>query len=306
MTSSRVVVPVFALVLTTSWPAMASGRADQDETEIKGKTETTETMEGAAPAEASAAEQGQGDSDLDFQPAQPDFTVITLPTTLRLPRFKSAFRVTHRFARPLGQGDFGDLLEDFFGFDSGAQIGLEYRFGIMRGTQVGIHRTSERTIEFFGEYSLLSEGTSTPFGLAVLASIDGTNNFRDSYSPGLGVVVSRTLGEYGAVYAEPIWVNNTNPLPSELVDDNDTFMFGLGARLRIRPTVYVAVEAAPGVGYDQGAKHLTFALEKRAGGHLFQINFSNNIGTTFAQLARGGSDYDTWYLGFNISRKFFR
>ena len=44
---------------------------------------------------------------------------------------------------------FGDLLEDFFGLDSGAQIGLEYRFGLLRGTQVGIHRTSDRTIEFF-------------------------------------------------------------------------------------------------------------------------------------------------------------
>ena len=43
----------------------------------------------------------------------------------------------------------------------------------------------------------------------------------------------------------------------------------------------------------------------RAGGHSFQINFSDGFGTTMAQMARGGFDSEDWYLGFNISRKFF-
>ena len=30
---------------------------------------------------------------------EPDFTIINLPTTLRLPRYKSAFRISHRFTR---------------------------------------------------------------------------------------------------------------------------------------------------------------------------------------------------------------
>src|ERR671919_1280761 len=122
----------------------------------------------------------EDDPDLDFSAVQPDFTVITLPTTLRLPRFKSAFRVTHRFGRPLGSGDFGDLLADFFGIDSGAQIGLEYRFGIMRGTQIGIHRTNDRTIELFAQYDLMQERDGRVVNLAVIGSIDGPNNFRGS------------------------------------------------------------------------------------------------------------------------------
>jgi hypothetical protein len=140
------------------------------------------------------------DPDRDLRLSQPDFTLVTLPTTLRVPRFRSAFRVTHRFGRPLGSGTFGNLLEDLFGLDSGAQIGLEYRFGLMRGLQVGIHRTSDRTIEFFTQYSLLNEATGSPFGVSALASVDGTNNFRDSYSPALGVVVSKELGEVCALY----------------------------------------------------------------------------------------------------------
>jgi hypothetical protein len=246
------------------------------------------------------------DPDLDLSVAQPDFSLVTLPTTLRLPRFKSAFRVTHRFGRPLGAGDFGDLAGDLFGLDSGAQIGLEYRFGVMRGLQAGIHRTSNKTIEFFSQYNLLQQNGSSPIGLGVLASVDGTNNFRDSYSPAFGVAISRTLGGYGAVYIEPIWVNNSNPAPDELVDDNDTVMIGLAARLRVRPTVYLVGEMIPRVsGHDPGVTHGTFGIEKRAGGHAFQLNVSNSFGTTMAQLARGGFTNDDWYLGFNISRKFF-
>jgi hypothetical protein len=263
--------------------------------------------EPAAPANATAgAAQAAGDDDpdRDFNRSQPDFVVVNLPTTLRVPKFKSAFRVTHRFGRPLGDGDFGELAEDLFGLDSGANIGLEYRFGLMRGLQVGIHRTNNRTIEFFTQYSLLQEANHG-FGLGVLASIDGTNNFRDSYTPALGVVISKELGRYGAVYAEPLWVNNSNPMPTELVDDNDTFMVGLGARLRIRPTVNLVGEFIPRTGNAPGVHHGTFGIEKVAGGHTFQLNFSNGFGTTMGQLARGGTASDDWYLGFNISRKFF-
>jgi hypothetical protein len=255
----------------------------------------------------------EDDPDRDLQLSQPDFVLVNLPTTLRVPRHKGVFRLTHRFARPLGQGDFSDLLSDFFGLDNGAQIGLEYRFGLMRGTQVGIYRTSNRTIQFFGQYSALQQRDNGMLGLDVIARIEGTENFgastpegaSTSYSPALGVVVSRELGTRGGLYFEPIWVNNSNEQPSELADDNDTFLLGLGARIRIRPTVYLVGEIIPRIGYDPGVTYGTFGIEKRAGGHVFQFNFSNGIGTTMAPLARGGTDTDDWYIGFNITRKFF-
>jgi uncharacterized beta barrel domain-containing protein DUF5777 len=286
---------VLITVLTFAVPAWAADGSDP--------------KPAAAPA-ATAAGQGQvapeNDRDLDIDPLQPDFTLITLPTTLRMPRFKSSFRVTHRFTRSLGQGDFGSLLEDFFGIDSGAAIGLEYRFGLMRGTQVGVRRTNDRTIEFSAEYNLLTQLNAKPLGLSAFASIDGTNNFRDSYTPGLGVVVSRTLGPAGTVYVNPMWVNNSNPLPSELADNNDSFTLGVGTRLRIRPSVYLVGEIIPRVaGYDPGVNQASFGIEKLIGGHVFQLNFSNGFGTTTGQVARGGTGSEDWYLGFNISRKFY-
>jgi hypothetical protein len=266
---------------------------------------STESQD-AATTSAAAAAQAEERDDAVLDRAQPDFTIVNLPTSLRLPKYKSAFRVTHRFTRPLGQGSFGNLLEDFFGFDSGSLIGLEYRFAPMAGAQVGILRTSDRTIQFFGQYSLKTQSESFPLGLSAHVSIDGTNNFRDSYSPSVGAVISRTVSTHAAFYVEPIWVNNSNPLPKDLIEDNDTFLLGVGARVRVHGGTYVVLEVAPRVsGYDPGSNAISFGLEKRAGGHSFQINFSNSFGTTMGQLARGGLNNDDWHIGFNISRKFF-
>jgi hypothetical protein len=259
----------------------------------------------SAPAYAqNPAPAAADDIDLDPNPSQPDFVVVNLPTTVRLPRMKSAFRVTHRFLRTLGQDDFGSLAEDLFGLDNGAIIGLEYRFGLARGLQAGVLRTSDRTISFFGQYNVLNQRSGAALGLGVLAGVDGTNNFRDDYSPAFGLAISRELGDHGAVYVEPVWVHNSNleDLPG---DDNSSFLVGLGARLRVRPTVYLTGEFTPRAGYSPGAHQGSFAIEKRAGGHVFQLNFSNGFGNTMGQLARGGTSSDDWYLGFNISRKFF-
>jgi hypothetical protein len=260
--------------------------------------------EDAPAANGAAAVAQDDDPDLDVNRAQPDFTLIGLPTTLRLPARKSAFRITHRFGRPLGQGDFGDLVEDFFGFDSGAQIGFEYRYGLFKATQLAVHRTNDRTIQFLLQRQVKGQDASFPVSIDAIAAAEGTNNFRDSYSPALGVLVSRELTDRAAIYAEPIWVNNTNVLPSELADDNSTFMLGLGSRVRLTGTLYGVVEYTPRLaGFDPGDHQFGIAIEKRLGGHSFQINFGNAFGTTFGQMARGGTD--EWYLGFNISRKFY-
>jgi Membrane bound beta barrel domain (DUF5777) len=252
----------------------------------------------------------QGDDPAALKLAEPDFTLVGLPTSLRLPTFRSAFRVTHRFTRPLNDR-FGDVFEDFFGLDSGAVIGLEYRFGIVKNGQVAVLRNNSKTIQFLGQYSVLRQSAGSWLDVSALVSIEGTNNFKDSYSPAVGAILSREIGTVAALYVEPIWVNNTNRLPKDLVDDNDTFMVGIGARVRIRPTVYLVGEYAPRSGNTEiapgqpGVSHGSFGLEKRAGGHMFQVNFSNAFGTTMANIARGGGEENDWYLGFNITRKFF-
>ena len=258
----------------------------------------------AAQNGAAAQPQQQVDPDIRLDPLQPDFALAAIPTTLRVPRGKWGFRITHRFTRPLGQGDFGDLLSDAFGFDGGSQIGLELRYGLRSGTQVGVHRTSDKSIQFFGQHNVLNERDDHPVSLDAIVTAEGIDNFQDHYRGGFGVVLSRKVMDVAALYAEPIVVVNANPFET---GDEHTLMVGLGARVRVRPTWYLIGEITPRVaGYDPDAHQISFGFEKRVGGHIFQINFSNNFGTTLGQLAQGARNYDDWYIGFNISRKFFR
>ena len=253
-------------------------------------------------AAASAAE-----DDMNLRLAEPDFTLIALPTALRVPRFKSAFRVTHRFTQPLNAG-FGDVAGNLFGLDSGAQIGLEYRFGIVRNGEAGIHRTSDKTIEFFSQYGIVRQTATRHADVSVLVSVEGTNNFRDQYSPAVAALVSRTFGERAAVYVEPTWVHHANVQPDTAVTGtpNDTVMVGLGGRFRVRSTVSIVTEFSPRLsGFRPGLNHGGVAIEKRAGGHTFQLNISDSFATTMGQIARGGPAGTNWHLGFNISRKFF-
>jgi hypothetical protein len=259
----------------------------------------------AAAQAPSAPAADESDPDARVDAVQPDFDLAALPTTLRMPLHKLAFRVTHRFTRALGQGDFGDLASDFFGFDSGAQIGLELRYGLARGTQIGVHRTSDRTIQIFGQHTLLNERNDHPIGLDAIATLEGGNNLQRRFQSALGLVASRSVGRHAAFYAEPMWIANTSPLANAGFD-NSTVLLGLGGRLRVRPSTYLVAEISPRIGgYDPGVSQVSFGLEGRAGGHLFQLNFSNGFGTTLGQIAAGASNYDDWHIGFNIARKFF-
>ena len=253
-------------------------------------------------------------ADLEVDVLEPDFNLIALPTTLRLPQNKFAFRLTHRFSRPVDGGPaYGNLLEDFFGLDSPALIGLEFRYGLLPGTQIGVYRGNNKNIQIFGRRNILWQRGPSGVGLDLQASIEGLDNLRNDYSGSVAAILSKRLGTRASVYIEPTWVGNVNkpgrlhPSVDDENDDDDdsTFMLGLGARLRVRPTVYLIGEYAPRLaGFDDGAHHVSFGVEKRVGGHTFQLNVSNSLGSTPAQIAQGGSK-DDWFIGFNIARKFY-
>ena len=261
------------------------------------------TSSPAASQSAGQAGVKNADDDKALVLVEPDFRVINLPSTLRLPLHGSNFQLTHRFNGNLLRGSFGDQLGDLFGLDQGAAVGFEYRYGIARHLQVAAYRTAiDKTIQFSGQYDAVRQGGSMPVSLSALVSVEGTNNFRERYSPAAGLVVSRFMGTRLAVYTTPVWVHNTAAL---LNTSRDTFFVGLGGRVRLSSSVYLVAEVAPRAGgYSPDKPAWGFAIEKRAGGHMFQINFNNGQGTTFGQVARGGFS-DSLYLGFNLARKFF-
>jgi hypothetical protein len=270
---------------------------------------TAQSTPAPAPTPSSTAQQAAAatapDPDLQVNPAEPDFTLSALPTTLRMASGKFAFRLTHRFSRPIASGDVGDFFADLFGFDSSAQIGLELRYGLLPGTQVAIHRTNDRTIQFLGQHELLNQRAGRPFTLDALVSVEGADNFSEDFSTTVGGVISRQFTERGAIYVQPLFVFNTNPIDDD--DDQNTMLLGFGTRLRLgKSRTYVVAEAAPVVsGHDAGIDHVSFGFEHRVGGHVFQLTVTNALGTTMRQIALGGPHEDDWFVGFNLSRRFY-
>jgi Membrane bound beta barrel domain (DUF5777) len=275
-----------------------------------------------APSPAPAAPQ-QPTEENDRLPklVEPDYTVTDLPTTLILPHKAFNFRLTHRFLGNLRQGSFTDNLSNLFGLDNGAIVGLELRYAPIRRLQAIVYRNNlNKTIQFAGQYDAIRPSSSFPFSASAIFSIEGTNNFQSGdsddddddddghdhsaatghKSPALGGIVSWHFGDRLAVYGVPMWVHHVIPDP-----ERDTFYIGVGGRARISRNVYVVGEVVPRVnGYAPGDPKFSFGIERRAGGHMFQLNFGNSLASTYGQLAQGGFP-DTIYMGFNLGRKFF-
>jgi len=276
----------------------------------------------ATPEATPAAAVVQQDDEAVLDLAEPDFVVVNLPSTLRLPRFKSNFRLTHRFAGNLRDGSFSQQAGNLFGIDQGAIIGFEYRFAVATHAQAAFYRSGfDKTIQMYGKYDALREGRSMPVSISPLVSIEGTNNFKDKYAPAVGAAISRELGTRFAGYITPMWVHNTAASldaiahthdgavqaesPEETHVHRDTAYVGLGGRVRFGSSAYVAAEVAARVrGYAPDQPGYGVSIEKRVGAHMFALTFTNTFATTWAQLARGGAA-NTLYLGFNLGRKFF-
>ena len=106
--------------------------------------------------------------------AEPDFRVLNLPSTLRLPRHGSGFQLTHRFNGNLRRGSFSENAGNLFGLDQGAAVGFEYRYGIARHLQAAVYRTSiDKALQFYGKYDAVRQGTATPM-------IDETKKAREA------------------------------------------------------------------------------------------------------------------------------
>jgi hypothetical protein len=269
---------------------------------------------------ATATQNADDDDDTVINPAEPDFVLVNLPTTARLAVGKGNFRISHRFAGNLANNSFKQNLESLFGIDQGAIIGFEYRIGVMKGLQAVAFRTNfDRTVQFHAKYDAVRQRGSNPVAVSGILSIEGTNNFQEKYAPAIGLVVSRTIANRVALYASPIWVNNTaaslNPThdhgggeateaEAEHIHMSTTYV-GFGTRLRVLNRTYLVGEVAPRLdGYAPNKLAYGFSVEKRAGGHVFSLTFTNSFALTYAQLARGGPA-NTLYMGFNIGRKFF-
>src|SRR5258708_2717528 len=226
-----------------------------------------------------------------------DQTVVNVQTTMLLKRHRSYFKITHRFARDLRRGTFGQLAEDAFSLDSGAIIGLEYRFALTSNLQAGIHRSIlGKTIETFAKWDVWRQSEHSPFSFSAGASIEGQNNLHLDPQPGLSATVSHLHGTWLALYAPPNYVHNAHTATLRLAheghshgdaepdaasaheDAHDTAFIGLGARVRVRETVSVVMEGSPRIaGYRPGRAAWNAGLEKPPRGLELRLNLGHNF-----------------------------
>ncbi len=264
----------------------------------------------AAVSTAPVYAQPPDDDDAKLRPAEPDYVTINLPTTLPLPAHAMNFHLSHRFNEDLRNDSIGTQFSNVFGLDNGANIGLEFRYGVMKHLEAIVQRTSlGKTIQFSAKYDGWHQTGTMPLGLSAIASIEGDNNFHNTdggdqanFAPAIGAVVSRTIGDRLALYVTPMWVHNTG---TGSVGTSNTGFIGLGGRARLGSGTYFVLEGAPRVGgLAIGTAEYAFAIEERVGAHVFSLVFSNSAGTTYRQLAHGGVP-EHLTLGFNLTRKFY-
>lgn len=259
----------------------------------------------AVPSAAAAPAQSAADEDdhTALKPAEPDYSIINLPTTLPLPKYKSNFHLTHRFNGNLRGNSFGVNASNLFGLDQGAAISFEYRFGVTKHLEaIGSRTNIGKAIQFSAKYDAMHQTASHPLGVSALAAIEGENNFKTRHSPSLGAVVSRSIDDKAALYVVPFWAHASG---GDVGVAHDTLVLGLGARVRVRPAMYLVGEVSPRLaGFKTGDPEYAFGLDMRAGGHVFQLTFANTQATSFKQIAGGGFP-QTLYFGFNLARKFF-
>jgi hypothetical protein len=151
------------------------------------------------------------DDDGKLRLAEPDYVTINLPTTLPLPVHAMNFHLSHRFNEDLRNDSIGTQFSNAFGLDNGANIGLEFRYGVIKHLEAIVQRTSiGKTIQFSAKYDGWHQTATMPLGVSAIVSIEGDNNFHNTdggaqanFAPAIGAVVSRTLSDRLALYVTP-------------------------------------------------------------------------------------------------------
>lgn len=230
--------------------------------------------------------------------------LINLPTTTAMEAKDVLFRVSHRFYGPVDEG-----YDTFFGLDSGANVffGLGYGITDRLGISVGrarLYNEWELGLDWLAVEQGLTEGL--PFSAAVHAGFDwvtmeGSGNLKWNVQVSLSRQVSKRL----SFLVVPALSTNTNFWE---LDPEGTFSVGLGSRYMIAEDLSLILEWTPVIaGYKDVQNGWGLGVEKKIGGHVFQVFVTNSFGLTASQFIPGGDlrlgDLD-FRFGFNIFRTF--
>ncbi len=259
---------------------------------------------GANGGGAPAPEPGPPASEPPFDtPAFWGTHLINLPTTTTPAKGEWLFRVHHRFSDPVDSG-----FDDFLGLDSFANIFLGLGYGLTDQLTVSLGRARVyKELELAADWLVAEQGRTAglPFSAAVHGGISLVTEDEDAVRLYAAVSLSRQLTRRLSVLVTPSFVTNANHFAP---DPQGSFSLGLGARYMILPELSLIAEWTPVLaGYSEIESGWGLGVEKRIGGHVFQVFVNNALGLTPAQYLPGGDlrlgDFD-FRIGFNIFRTF--
>jgi len=237
--------------------------------------------------------------------------LINLPTSQTVKKGEFLFRISHRYYPEVGSG-----YDAFYGLDGPAVILLSLGYGISENIMMTLGRSKLfKEVELSLKWLIFEQGkrVNLPFSAAI--SVGGSwvtqsqpekdifqsENFKFNFLLSL----SHQINDRLSFQLVPAYSSNTNhwEFPSE-----GTLALGIGGRYMIFKDYSIIGEWIPVIdGYKDNSSGWGLGIEKKIGGHIFQIFILNSFGLTSDQFVPGGElrlkDGD-FRIGFNIFRKF--
>lgn len=237
--------------------------------------------------------------------------LVNLPTTQTIDKHRVLFRISHRYFPAVSDG-----YDDFYGLDGPAVILLSLGYGISDNLSITLARSNRfKEVELSMKWLLFEQGSTRgiPFsaalnvgGAVVTDTPEGEKAFQSENTKfNAQLSLSHRFSSAFSLLVVPAYSSNTNhwETPSE-----DTLSLGIGARYMFPKDLSIIAEWIPILtGYKEESSGWGLGIEKKIGGHVFQVFITNSIGLTSAQFVPGGTlklgDGD-FRVGFNIFRIF--
>jgi hypothetical protein len=236
--------------------------------------------------------------------------LINLPTTHSIGKGEVLFRISHRYYPSITEG-----YDSFYGLDGPAVILLSLGYGLSDNFSLTLARSKlDKEVELSMKWVLIRQGKSKiPLSAALNAGgslVTASQPDRDVFDAdnmkfNIQAILSYQLSNALSFALVPAYSSNTNhwdPSPE------GTFALGTGGRFMVLNDFSIIWEWNPVLsGYKANSHGWALGIEKKVGGHVFQVFLLNSAGLTSSQFLPGGDlrlqDGD-FRIGFNIFRLF--
>jgi hypothetical protein len=266
-----------------------------------------------ASAPVAAAEHSDQTRERKFEnPSFAGTRIVNLPTAQTLNKGEFLFRISHRFLPPISSGR-----ESFAGLDGPAYILLSLGYGITDNMMMTIGRTNNyQEWELYADWRVLDQARTGAVPLSCALHVGGNvvtqeqpegTDWSGRFRFSALVTISHQINERVSLALVPAYSSNTNFWDPA---SDGTFALGLGGRILTFDDVSLIGEWIPVLaGYEDFADGWGLGVEKKLGGHLFQLFVTDAYGLPASQYLVGGDlgeidsgFWDKLRFGFNIFR----